>query len=230
MKVLFTKSGIRQEVLRWLPQEITAEFTDVLRISPLPAQPFPLGNYSLIFTSINGVRAFFESGFVPCEDFTEVASFNKIYAVGLKTKKELRGYGFGTYKVSRHASELARFITEHSASEKFLHFCGILALDIFDRKLPLQNISYRKLPIYQTELLYPKLRESYDAVCFFSPSGVRSFAKFNSLEDITLFSIGETTERELKKHISAPVFTSKESNLEDLLQLIRSHHANAGLQ
>ncbi len=56
---------------------------------------------------------------------------------------------------------------------------------------------------------------------FFSPSGVRSFAKFNSLEKLKIFSIGQTTEKELKKFTQNRIFTSKESNLEDLLSVIR---------
>jgi uroporphyrinogen-III synthase len=167
------------------------------------------------------VKSFFKNKFEPHENFLNPKKFNKIYAVGFKTKLELRKQGFGTFKVAKHASDLADFIIDYSQKEKFLHFCGNLALDVLDKTLPLQNISYKKVTVYKTNLLYPKISEKYDAIVFFSPSGVRSFAKFNSLENLKIFSIGQTTEKELKKFTQNRIFTSKESNLEDLLNIIK---------
>lgn len=206
-----------------LGSHFSYDFVEVIKIVPLKVAPFDLKSKSLIFTSVNAVDSFFENDFQPNENFID-KKFNKIYAVGLKTKKALRERGFGTFKVTRHAKELAEFILENSAQEKFIHFCGDLALNVLNKKLPLQNISYQKTVVYETKLVYPTISQNWDAVCFFSPSGVRSFAKFNSLEDKKLFSIGETTESELKKFTDNPIITSKESNLEDLLKLISAHN------
>ncbi len=202
-----------------LGSHFSYDFVEVIKIVPMQVEPFDLKNKSLIFTSVNAVKSFFENGFRPDENFTS-RNFNKIYTVGITTKKELRKYGFGTFKVTRHAKELSEFIIENSSKENFLHFCGNLALDVLNKTLPLQNISYRKIPVYETVLLYPKVTGTYDAVCFFSPSGVRSFAKFNSLDNIKIYSIGETTEKEIKKFTKNPIITSKESTMEDLLRLI----------
>lgn len=202
-----------------LGSHFSYDFVEVIKIYPIQVEPFDLKNKSLIFTSVNAVESFFENKFLPNENFTE-KNFNKIYAVGLKTKKALREKGFGTYKVTKNAKDLSDFIIENSAKEKFLHFCGDLALNILNKSLPLQNIAYQKIIVYETKLIYPTISTNYDAVCFFSPSGVRSFAKFNSLEDKQLFSIGQTTENELKKLTKNNIITSKESNLDDLLQLI----------
>lgn len=202
-----------------LGSHFSYDFVEVIKIVPMEVEPFDLKNKSLIFTSVNAVKSFFENGFRPDENFTS-RNFNKIYTVGITTKKELRKYGFGTFKVTRHAKELSEFIIENSSKENFLHFCGNLALDVLNKTLPLQNISYRKIPVYETVLLYPKVTGTYDAVCFFSPSGVRSFAKFNSLNNIKIYSIGETTEKEIKKFTKNPIITSKESTMEDLLRLI----------
>lgn len=202
-----------------LGSHFSYDFVEVIKIVPMQVEPFDLKNKSLIFTSVNAVKSFFENGFRPDENFTS-RNFNKIYTVGITTKKELRKHGFGTFKVTRHAKELSEFIIENSSKENFLHFCGNLALDVLNKTLPLQNISYRKIPVYETVLLYPKVTGTYDAVCFFSPSGVRSFAKFNSLDNIKIYSIGETTEKEIKKFTKNPIITSKESTMEDLLRLI----------
>lgn len=221
MKILFTKTGIENEVSKKMGTDFICDFQDFIRIEQLKTKPFDLKNYSLIFSSVNAVKSFFKNKFEPHENFLNPKNFNKIYAVGFKTKLELRKKGYGTFKVTKHASDLADFIIDYSQKEKFLHFCGNLALDILDEKLPLQNVSYKKVIIYKTNLLYPKISQNYDAVVFFSPSGVRSFAEFNSLDNLKLFSIGQTTEKELKKFTKNRIFTSKESNLEDLLSVIR---------
>ena len=220
MKILFTKSLEREKVSEKLGADFSVDFVEVIKTEFIKTKSFGLKNNSLIFTSVNGVKAFFENGFSPNENFTEPKNYNKIYVVGSQTKKELGQHNFGTFKLCKNASELSQFIVENSVNERFLHFCGNIAIDILDEKLPLQNISYKKIPVYKTELLYPKINEKYQAIVFFSPSGVRSFAKFNSLEDKQLFSIGQTTENELKKLTKNKIITSKESNLDDLLQLI----------
>lgn len=223
MKILFTKTGIENEVSKKLGTDFVFDFQDFIKIEHLKTKPFDLKNYSLIFSSVNAVKSFFNNKFEPHENFLNPKKFNKIYAVGFKTKLELRKQGFGTFKVAKHASDLADFIIDYSQKEKFLHFCGNLALDVLDKTLPLQNISYKKVVLYNTKILYPEIHEKYEAVVFFSPSGVRSFAKFNSLENLKIFSIGQTTEKELRKFTQNKIFTSKESNLEDLLTIIKQN-------
>jgi len=223
MKILFTKKINPLMISKKLGGHFSYDFVEVIKINPLEVEPFDLKDKSLIFTSVNAVDCFFSNHFQPNENFAE-RNFNKIYAVGTMTKKRLRKFGFGTFKV-KNAKELADFIIESSPKEKFLHFCGNLALNVLNKALPLQNISYKKIPVYETELLYPTISAKYDAVCFFSPSGVRSFAKFNSLENIHLFSIGQTTTNELKKLTKSLIITSFESNIDDLLNLISSHYS-----
>ncbi len=220
MKVLFTKKKIDKKMIsEKFGSRFSYDVVDVIKVKSLQMEPFDLKNYSLIFTSVNAVEAFFENGFKPNEDFTD-RNYNKIYCVGQKTKKKLREYGFGTFKVKKHAKDLAEFIIENSGREKFIHFCGNLALDVLNNALPLQNISYRKVVIYETELLYPQVHGEYDAIAFFSPSGVRSFAKYNSLDGKKIFSLGNTTTQEVKNHTDKRIYTSRESSFEDMLDLI----------
>nr|WP_262696832.1 uroporphyrinogen-III synthase [Chryseobacterium sp. 3008163] len=144
-----------------------------------------------------------------------------MYCVGEKTKREIRKNGFGTFKVLKNAETLSKFIIDNCVHEKFIHFCGNLAIDVLDNNLPLQNISYKKVTVYKTEELNPVIPEKYHAIVFFSPSGVRSFAKNNSLENSALFSIGETTSKELRKHTESEIFTSKKNTLSNLLSVIK---------
>ena len=222
MKVLFTKKLNDQMISEKLGSHFSYDFVEVIKINRRKLPLFDLKDKSLIFTSTNGVKAFFENGFKANENFANW-NYNKIYAVGQKTKLELRKNGFGTFKVLPYATDLSEFILENAASEQFLHFCGNLSLDVLDKTLPLQNIWYKKIEIYETEILYPKINEVYDAAVFFSPSGVRSFVKYNALDNLELFSIGTTTEKELKKYTNKNINTSKNASLDEVLTLIKNH-------
>lgn len=220
MKILFTKNIDRTIISKELGDDIVVDCIEVIKTIPLKVQPFDLKNYSLIFTSVNGVDSFFKNGFIPNEDFT-AKNYNKIYCVGEKTKKAVRKYGFGTFKVLKNAASLSKFITGKCQHERFLHFCGNLAISVLDNELPLQNIKYKKVIVYNTEEINPLVTEKYHAVVFFSPSGVRSFAKQNSMEGFIPISIGETTSGEIRKHSSVPVLTAEGNTLLSLFKLIR---------
>jgi len=225
MKILFTKNIDQAIISKELGEHISVDCIEVIKTQSIRISPFDLKNYSLIFTSVNGVSSFFENGFKPNEDFT-AKNYNKIYCVGEKTKRELRKHGFGTFKVLKNAEVLSGFIIGKCQHEQFIHFCGNLAINVLDNELPLQNIKYKKIVVYNTEETNPLITEKYHAAVFFSPSGVRSFAKQNFFQDMMLFSIGETTSNELKKLTSKHIFTSEGNNLLSVLKLIRKEIAN----
>lgn len=220
MKILFTKNIDPSIISKELGEDISVDCVEVIKTNPIMITPFDLKNYSLIFTSVNGVMSFFKNGFKPNEDFT-AKNYNKIYCVGEKTKRELRKHGFGTFKVLKNAETLSRFIIGKCQHEQFLHFCGNLAINVLDKDLPLQNIKYKKVTVYNTQELNPIITEKYHAAVFFSPSGVRSFAKRNSLEGLTLFSIGETTSIELRNYTQDRIYTSEGNTLISVFELIR---------
>lgn len=220
MKILFTKNIDQNTISKELGEDILVDCIEVIKTKPIMISPFELKNYSLIFTSVNGVASFFRNRFKPNENFT-AKNYNKIYCVGEKTKKALRKYGFGTFKVLKNAETLSRFIIGNCQHEQFLHFCGNLAINVLDKDLPLQNIKYKKITIYNTEEINPLIPEKYHAAVFFSPSGVRSFARRNSLEGMKLFSIGETTSGELRNYTQGKIFTSEENTLTSIFDLIR---------
>lgn len=222
MKILFTKNIDQNYAAESLGNDVFTDYVEVIKTHPIAVMPFDLKNYSLIFTSVNGVISFFGNKFKPNEDFVQ-KNYNKIYCVGEKTKRELRKNGFGTFKVLNNADALKRFIIDKCPHERFIHFCGNLALDVLDKNCPLQNINYKKIPVYRTEEINPLVTEKYHAAVFFSPSGVRSFARRNSFDEMMLFSIGETTSNELRKHTQNKIFTSSENTLKSVLQMIKKN-------
>lgn len=215
MNILFTKKINEQMISENVGNHFSYDFVEVIQIKFLKIEAFDLDNKSIIFTSLNAVRSFFQNQFK--------IENNNIYCVGEKSANFLKSKEFSVSRTEKNADDLANFIIENSKNEKFVHFAGDLSLDILNEKLKFNGISYQKEILYTTELLNPKIEENYDALVFFSPSGVRSFAQRNSLENKVLFSIGKTTEKELQKFTKQKIFTSSENNLQDLLKLIKSH-------
>ena len=81
MKILFTKNIDPSIISKELGEDILVDCVEVIKTSPIMINPFDLKNYSLIFTSVNGVASFFKNRFKPNEDFT-AKNYNKIYCVG----------------------------------------------------------------------------------------------------------------------------------------------------
>lgn len=210
-KVLFTKKIDGDFLSEHLSKDILTESQSFISTQTQKVEPYPLENLSVIFTSSNGVNAFFENQF-------SLYNTLYIYSVGKKTEKALNMFGFQSTKVKKNAAELANYLKENKSKEHFIHFGGNLSLDIFND----EKVEYQKEIIYQTKLLYPKVTQNYHAIVFFSPSGVESFMKNNSLENRMIFSIGETTSKTLKKYTKNRIFTSQKNTLTDLLEILSS--------
>lgn len=208
-KILFTKSLDNEYLASKLSEQLQFESESFIDFTTKKVQPFIIENKSIIFTSINGVKSFFDNGF-------KLNDTHYIYSVGSKTEKLLSKYGFKTQKTLPNAKDLAQYLKENGEEQSFIHFCGNLSLDIFKEV----EANYRKVVVYETHFLYPKINFTYDAVAFFSPSAVKSYIKNNQLDNLILFSIGETTSKEIRKYTKNTIFTSSKNTLEDVLELI----------
>ncbi len=215
MKILFTKTGIEKEVSEKLGNNFDAFFMDFIKIelkhfdkSNLPKNFESISTF--IFTSKNAVKGFL---------YNELR-FNgnqKIVCVGNKTKILVEKNGGKVMVCENNAEKLAETLLKEG-SENYLHFCGNLALDTLGKSLK----NYQKIEVYETQLLSQKISENYDAVVFFSPSSVRSFATQNSLEGKKIFSIGETTSDEIRNFTKNEIYTSDRNNLEDLISIVKT--------
>ena len=213
MKILFTKTDIKAEVLQKLGSHFTCDFKDFISTETIKVKAFDVAGYSLIFTSQNAVKAFFENGFrITGQD---------IYTVGEKTMALLEAHQVSVKKNCKNAEELSQYLLNEIKKGGFLHFCGNLVLETLERNLESSEIDYQKMEVYTTKTLYLEVHESYEAVVFFSPSGVRSFAKLHSFEGKKLFAIGETTANEIKNYTESKIIVSDKNNLDDLLNRIK---------
>lgn len=217
MKILFTKTDLdKKQISSFFGHVHECSFLDVIQTEFRKTTPTGLANNALIFTSVNGVRGFLKNGY-------STSSKNHIFCVGEKAAKLLQQNGYQIQETEKNAASLAEKLLQEYADLEYLHFCGDKALDTLAEKLRQKQIKYQRITVYETRLLNPVIGDKYDALVFFSPSGVRSFADRNSFEGAKLFSIGATTEKEIRNFTSEHVITSTENTLEDLLRLIKEN-------
>jgi uroporphyrinogen-III synthase len=101
--------------------------------------------------------------------------------------------------VADNASQLADKIITDGNIRSVLHICGDLKLDVLENKLTASGISYKPLIVYETVPVSNEINGDYDAVMFYSPSGIESFLAKNNFNRDTLYCcIGETTAQKLR--------------------------------
>ena len=168
-------------------------------------------NDNLIFTSQNAVRSFLKN---PKQE--ELKSKN-VFCVGLKTKILLSEAGFNVVAYTGYASDLAEIITLIYANESYTFFSGNLRKDTLPKALAEAGIKFNEIQVYKTSLTPHKIKETVDAILFFSPSGVESYLKENKIKKETCFCIGETTAEALGK-ITKNIVIANQPSIEDVIE------------
>ncbi len=147
-----------------------------------------------IFTSQNGVNAYFAN-------LSEAKNvIENCFCVGEKTKLLLEHKGQKVIKCTEYASELAEYLVKNHKIDSFHFFCGNIRSDEIPSKLKENHIRFEEIKVYKTTLNLKKFDRQFDAVLFFSPSGVQSFISENKLEATKAICIGTTTASEAKKY------------------------------
>lgn len=181
----------------------------------------------LIFTSINGVRFFFEQ--LNDEYRTQLKKL-KLAVVGTKTEQQLNKYGFtaefvpNEFVAESFAESLLKWVKQ---GEKVLFPRGNLARTVIPKALRNEGIDVFEFDVYETVAAkesYVKLRtlileQSVDYITFTSSSTVEYFAEAiagleNDLQSVQLVGIGPITEQTALKHnlkldIVAKVYTTE---------------------
>lgn len=147
------------------------------------------------------------------------AQLKNVFCVGKKTAALLIENNFNVVKISKNASELANFIVENHKNDSFMFFCGDKRREELPGALTENRINFTEEILYKTTLNSQKFEVKFDAILFFSPSGVDSYIQENSLENSVAFCIGNTTANEAKKYMSNIVVSSQatiESTIDEL--------------
>ncbi len=169
--------------------------------------PFEISStiVNAIFTSQNAVNSFFEN---ECHPEPSRWVIGNCYCVGEKTKLALVTNGQKVNKMTEYASELADYLVKNHKNDSFHFFCGNIRSDEIPSKLKENNISFEEIEVYKTTLNPKSFERQFDAILFFSPSGVRSFFSENEINGAKAICIGKTTASEAKKYTENVVISN----------------------
>ena len=144
----------------------------------------------------------------------------KIFCLAGKTKEALVQDEelFGSIEgIANDATALAHDMLAKGIKE-VVFFCGNRRRDNLPQILQEQGVQVHEAVVYETIETPLAVEEEYDAVLFFSPSGVSSFFSVNQLKkDAVCFAIGHTTAESLALVTKNKIFISKEPSQEALL-------------
>ena len=169
-----------------------------------------------IFTSQNAVKAIQDSR----------TKIQDCFCVGKKTKLLLQESGLNVIKMTEYASELADYLVKNHKNDSFHFFCGNIRSDEIPSKLKENNITFEEIEVYKTTLNPKKFERNFDAVLFFSPSGVRSFVSENKINTSEAICIGTTTATEAKKYtenVGIANATTVESVIAKAVKILKSY-------
>lgn len=172
-----------------------------------------------IFTSQNGVNSFFDKSNLSQDNNNSVNTIDNCFCVGEKTKALLEKNGQKVIKMTEYASGLASYLVENHKNDHFHFFCGNIRSDVIPSALSNNNISFKEIRVYNTSLQPKKFERQFDAILFFSPSGVRSYCeeRSNLTNSKAIFvCIGTTTAQEAKSY-TKNVIISNSTTVESVI-------------
>ncbi|MBZ4035708.1 uroporphyrinogen-III synthase [Flavobacterium sp. 17A] len=197
----------KQELMKYGVELIEADFIKTEN------KPFELKdlNESLIFTSQNAVHS------VLSHPDSEQLKKKNVYCVGLKTKTLLSDNGFNVVAYTGYAADLAEIITLIYGNESYTFFSGNMRRDTLPEALKENGIKFNEIQVYETTLQPQKLKANPEAILFFSPSGVKSYLKHNTINKQICFCIGDTTAEALSK-ITKNIIVADQPTIEDVIE------------
>lgn len=227
MQVLSTKklSPAQREILA--SPKIRVVDYDAIKIVEKPFE-LPSEMKSVIFTSQNSVKFFLkkaEEKDIKLEDL-------EAFCVGEKTTALLRKHQIKVFAETHYAEDLVKILATKGASRDFSFFCGSLRRDTIPEGLKQNEIRFTEIQMYDTVAQPQKWKEDFEAVLFYSPSGVESFFLENVFSGKTqAVCIGSTTAKAAKKFTPAIEIAEKptvESVLEKARELLLFNKKTSG--
>ena len=177
-----------------------------------------------IFTSQNAVRGFLRSfDNLPLPEKRKEALVKPCFCVGQKTAGLLKENGLKVSKIAKNSQELANFIANNHKNESFLFICGNRRREDLPRILKENTVRFKETIAYHTLNNQQKLELSFEAVLFYSPSGVQSFSSLNELSHSIAFCIGESTAAEAS-NFTDQVIVSEKQSIESVLHTLINYY------
>ena len=181
---------------------------------------FDLGGYDYIaFTSVTGVRAFFELLRESERDIREIGNA-KIAAIGSATEDELKNFGLKVDLVPEI------YDGKHLAEELTGLVLLVRALDVSDdmkKILDGRGISFNTVHVYKTSYVKFLTPGFFDIIIFTSASTVRGFAEnTNEFRNSTAVCIGEQTAIEARNAGFYDIKIAKRADINSIFETVLS--------
>lgn len=203
--ILSTKKLSSEQLELFKNTQINIETYNAISIEKLTFK-FDIQIENVIVTSQNAAKIIIETN----------TQIKNVFCVGKKTAQLFLNNGYNVVKTAENASELANFIIKSYKNDDFTFFCGNIRRDELPDLLKENAINLSEKIVYKTTLNSQKFNKNFDAVLFFSPSGIQSYIQENVLNNSVAFCIGNTTANEAKKHTSN-VVVAEQSTVEDTI-------------
>jgi len=210
-RLLSTKCLSVEQQNRLVQTGVSFSCWDFITITPKSFEVNP-ENKSFIFSSQNAVKSVFNQFRF---------SGNNCYCVGEKTQKLLERNGQKVIKMAEKSSILVDFILKNAKNESFLFFTGNQRMPAIEAAFTQEKRTLEVIETYST-IAQPKAVGNYDAVLFYSPSGVESYLQNNRLDQSMSFAIGETTALSLQKYTDN-IITATQPTIEHLIAAVRKY-------
>jgi len=210
-RLLSTKCLSVEQQNRLVQTGVSFSCWDFITITPKSFEVNP-ENKSFIFSSQNAVKSVFNQFRF---------SGNNCYCVGEKTQKLLERNGQKVIKMAEKSSILVDFILKNAKNESFLFFTGNQRMPAIEAAFTQEKRTLEVIETYST-IAQPKAVGNYDAVLFYSPSGVESYLQNNRLDQSMSFAIGETTALSLQKYTNN-IITATQPTIEHLIAAVRKY-------
>jgi len=191
------------------------KFEHILRVGELGALPL---DSIFICTSSQAVAAL--KPFV--EELVRFESL-RAFAVGDRTGQRLKDMGFTLLGKRPNARTLGELICSEKPGGTLVFLCGDRSLRDLPGVLNDCGLSLREIVAYKTRFNPRSFSEKFDALLFFSPSGVRSFTESNRIGAEHIFCLGPTTASEARA-FSDRILVSPEPRVESLVRAVVSYY------
>jgi uroporphyrinogen-III synthase len=149
-----------------------------------------------------------------------------VICVGDKTKQLLENNGFNVLNSLADANQLIQFFEKEYIGTSVTFFCGKSRLNTIPDFLSKKNIQHEIIEVYETIETPIKIRTKMNGLLFFSPSGVSSFTKENTITNEMCFCIGTTTAKAVEKYSKNIIVANQPSVENVIIQCINYYKVN----
>jgi uroporphyrinogen-III synthase len=147
-----------------------------------------------------------------------------IFTISGKTSKEAaKLFPDDRIVIADNAAALADMILMYKTKE-IVFFCGDRRRDELPDLLAGHHIHVHEVIVYETREVPVQIETNYDAVLFFSPSGVNSFFSVNELQRGTkCFAIGNTTADMIRDYTDNEIIVADKPTPDSILEAVKKY-------